>query len=387
MTEKNNINYDVIIIGSGIIGTNIAYELSKFELKIALLEAKKYPASETTTGNSGIIHCGFDPSPGKLKAKFNVLGHKLWTENIFKKIIFPRQKAKSVVLAFDSEEEKIIYDLYKRGIINGLDPKNLSILSKKELKLAHPDVSEEAVLALECLNSWVVDPVKAAYAFLEISRKNGLEFFSSSKVISISKNSQNFFLIKTENQNNPFFQSKIIINAAGHYADEIGKIAGFGEFSQKQRRGQYLILKNHPNIKNIYFLVPSKYGKGVIVAPRPDGNILVGPTAKENIPKNKVNCLDFNLNEEIQKIGHKIIPSLDYSETVFALAGSRPIEADKGDFVIKPAFNDPNFIFAAGMQSPGLSDSPAIALEIVNFVKNRIDLVKKTELVEAIEYI
>lgn len=123
--------------------------------------------------------------------------------------------------------------------------------------------------------------------------------------------------------------------------------------------------------------MPQKYGKGVIVAPRPDGNILVGPTAEENIDKSKVNCLDFSLVEQIQKIGHKIIPTLDYQETIFALAGSRPIEIQDSDFVIRPSYKDPNFIFAAGMQSPGLSAAPAIALEIVKLVENQINLIKK----------
>ncbi|ATP59873.1 type 2 glycerol-3-phosphate oxidase [Mesomycoplasma dispar] len=379
-------NYDIVIIGAGIIGTNIAYELSKFDLKIAILEKNQYPAVETTTGNSGIIHCGFDPSPGKLKAKLNVLGHKLWVENIFPKIKFPRKKAKSIVLAFDSEEEQVIHNLYKRGFTNGVNPNDLKILDKKQLKTEHPLVSDLATLALECSSSWVVDPAKAALAFLEISRKNGLDFYNKSKVISISKKDE-LFKIETENTQNPLFRSKIIINAAGHFADEIGKIAGFNEFSQKQRRGQYLILKNHPNVKDVYFLVPSKYGKGVIVAPRPDGNILVGPTAEENIPKNKVNCLDFDLISQIQQIGHKIIPSLDYQETFLTLAGSRPIEIQKSDFVIRTSNSDSNFIFAAGMQSPGLSAAPAIALEIVNLVKKQLKLVQKERLIQEIEYI
>ncbi|MDW2933428.1 type 2 glycerol-3-phosphate oxidase [Mesomycoplasma ovipneumoniae] len=377
METKKLQKYDVVIIGSGIIGTNIAYELSKFDLKIAILEAKKYVASETTTGNSGIIHCGFDPKPHKLKAKLNVLGHKLWIENIFPKVNFPRQQAKSIVLAFDSEEEKIIYDLYDRGIINGLSQSHLRVLSKKELETQHPLVSKQASLALECDNSWVIDPVKSSLAFLEIALKNGVDSYTNTKVVSISKNDQQLFQIETNNEENKFFETKIIINAAGHYADEIGKLAGFSEFSQKQRRGQYLILKNHPDVKDVYFLVPQKYGKGVIVAARPDGNILVGPTAEENIDKSKVNCLDFNLVEQIQKIGHKIIPTLDYQETIFALAGSRPIEIQDSDFVIRPSYKDPNFIFAAGMQSPGLSAAPAIALEIVKLVENQINLIKK----------
>lgn len=377
METKKLQQYDVVIIGAGIIGTNIAFELSKFKLKIAILEAKKYAASETTTGNSGIIHCGFDAKPHKLKAKFNVLGHKLWIENIFPKVDFPRQKAKSVVLAFDSEEEKIIHDLYERGIINGLSKSHLRVLSKKELETQHPLVSKQASLALECDNSWVIDPVKSSLAFLEIALKNGVDAYTNTKVVSISKNDQNLFEIETNNDENKFFQTKIIINAAGHYADEIGKLAGFSEFSQKQRRGQYLILKNHPDVKDVYFLVPQKYGKGVIVAPRPDGNILVGPTAEENIDKSKVNCLDFNLVEQIQKIGHKIIPTLDYQETIFALAGSRPIEIQDSDFVIRASYKDPNFIFAAGMQSPGLSAAPAIALEIVKLVENQINLIEK----------
>ncbi|MDW2924304.1 type 2 glycerol-3-phosphate oxidase [Mesomycoplasma ovipneumoniae] len=377
METKKLQKYDVIIIGAGIIGTNIAYELSKFDLKIAILEAKKYVASETTTGNSGIIHCGFDPKPHKLKAKLNVLGHKLWIENIFPKVNFPRQQAKSIVLAFDSEEEKIIHDLYERGIINGLSQSHLRVLSKKELETQHPLVSKQASLALECDNSWVIDPVKSSLAFLEIAIKNGVDSYTNTKVVSISKNDQQLFQIETNNEENKFFETKIIINAAGHYADEIGKLAGFSEFSQKQRRGQYLILKNHPDVKDVYFLVPQKYGKGVIVAPRPDGNILVGPTAEENIDKSKVNCLDFNLVEQIQKIGHKIIPTLDYQETIFALAGSRPIEIQDSDFVIRPSYKDPNFIFAAGMQSPGLSAAPAIALEIVKLVENQINLIKK----------
>ncbi|EGZ31543.1 type 2 glycerol-3-phosphate oxidase [Malacoplasma iowae] len=378
--------YDVVIIGGGIIGSIIAYELSQYNLKIKLLEKNPVFADETSRGNSGAIHGGFDPEPHKIEAKLNVLGNKLWREHIFEKIKFPRAKIDSLILAFSDEEMKHVKMLYDRGLQNGVLASDMEILNREEVLKKEPNINPNVYGALLCTSSWAIDTVKASLAFLAVAKNNGVELAKNSEVTSINYGVDNIFDI--EINNNDHIYSKNIINAAGHYADKVAELAGYGDFKQTTRRGEYRILDRSLKgiVNSICFMVPTIHGKGVIVSPMLDGHILVGPTAEDGVSKEDTRLVTREKYNYIGDIGKKIIPSLDMSKTIMTLAGSRPIDIETNDFVIRYANKNKNFINAAGMQSPAIAAAPAIAIEISKLLNNNGTLlIKKPDFKEEYE--
>ncbi|EIE42419.1 glycerol-3-phosphate dehydrogenase [Mycoplasmopsis canis UFG4] len=360
--------YDLVIIGGGIIGGAIAYELSQYKLKTLLLERNPVFADETSKGNSGAIHGGFDPEPHKIEAKLNVLGNELWRTKIFQDLDFPKAQVDSLILAFSEEEMKHVHMLYDRGLINKVPKEFLRVISKEEVLKKEPNVNPKVVGALLCTSSWAIDPVRATYAFMGASEQNGTELKTNSEVIDI-KFVNDEFIIKLKNGEEVI--SKVVINAAGHYADVLAEKAGYGDFKQTTRRGEYRILSRTEAgiVNSICFKVPTIYGKGVIVAPMLDGRVLVGPTAEEGVPKEETRLVTKEKFDYIGQIGKEIIPSIRLEKTEMTLAGSRPIDIETNDFVIRSAKDNKKFINAAGMQSPAIASAPAIAIEIAKLVE------------------
>ena len=366
-----NKKYDVLIIGGGIIGGSIAYELSKYNLKTVVLEKNPVFADETTKGNSGVIHGGFDPEPHKIEAKLNVLGNELWRTKIFEDLDFPRAQVDSLVIAFNDEEMKHVRMLYERGLQNGVLKEHMEILSRTDVLNREPNLNPDVQGALVCTSSWAIDAVKATYAFLGAAEQSGTELKVNSEVTTIVFNEKTK-TFKVALKNGEELTASIIINAAGHYADVIAEKAGYPDFKQTTRRGEYRLLSRSENhaVNSICFMVPTIHGKGVVVAPMLDGRIMVGPTAEEGVPKEDTRLVTREKFDYIGQIGNRIIPNLRLDKTEITLAGSRPIDIETNDFVICPATNNRQFINAAGMQSPAIASAPAIAIEIAKLVAN-----------------
>lgn len=364
--------YDVIVIGAGVVGIAICDQLASQGYKVAVLEKNPNIAEETTAGNSGIIHGGFDPTPGKINALLNLQGRKLYEAKWFKELDFPWKKSDSLVLAFNKEEDQAVKNLYLRGLKNGLLKSELKILTPKALLTLEPNLNPKVTSGLLCTSSYIVDPVMLTYSLWARSKTNKAQLFLNHQVVAIKKTDQGFMIDALVSDKKVFFIAKQVINVAGHYADQIAQMIDDQDFHLKTRRGQYCILeKTEANILNnhVIFLVPTKYGKGVIVAPMPDGHILVGPTAEDNVPKEDTRLIDLSLVPKIQALGQKIIPKLKVNRISKIQSGSRPIVEETDDFVIEYAKGNQNFINIAGIKSPGLTSAPAIAVKVADMIK------------------
>ncbi|MEE3928134.1 type 2 glycerol-3-phosphate oxidase [Mycoplasmopsis ciconiae] len=359
--------YDVAIIGAGIIGASIAYELSQYDLDVVVLEKQPKVANETSVGNSGLIHGGFDPEPHKIEAKLNLSGNRKWQEKWFKHLQFPRVKIDSLILAFDDEDMDHVHMLYDRGLINKLDPKDLKVLTGEEVLAKEPNVNPKVKGALLCTSSVAIQPVEATKALLGAAKQNKTDLLVSTEVKKVEYVDGEFVITTAKGDK---IYAKRVVDAAGHYADKIANDNGFDDFKQTTRRGEYRILDNYdPNlVGSVLFKVPTRYGKGVIVAPTLDGKYLVGPTAEEGVAKEDTRLVTPEKYNYIGEIGKEIVPSIKLERTIMTLAGSRPIDIETNDFVIRPSKNNKHFILAAGMQSPALSAAPTIAEEIVKLL-------------------
>jgi glycerol-3-phosphate dehydrogenase len=371
--------FDVMIIGAGVIGAAIIRELSRFRLQVAIFEKNLQVAQETSAGNSGVIHGGFDPSPGTLAAKLNLLGRHIYENEWFNQLDFPRQKVDSLVLAFNDSETHEIERLYNQGIANGLKKDELQILNRDQCLNLEPNINPQISAALLCTGSHIVDPVCLTKKLVESAVSNGAQVFLGSKIESITRDSE-LFIVKTTNarSQSASYGSRFIINAAGHYADVIARMIDDRDFSLKARRGQYRVIeKTERSIINdhILFLAPTIHGKGVIVAPMLDGHLLVGPTAEDGIAKEEARLITLEQFERIGVIGRKIIPNLRMERTCNVFSGSRPICVETKAFWIAPSSKDRRFIHVAGISSPGLSAAPAIAREAVSLLQAQTELV------------
>jgi glycerol-3-phosphate dehydrogenase len=375
--------FDVLIIGAGVIGAAIARELSKYRLQAAILERNLKVAQETSAGNSGVIHGGFDPKPGTLSAKLNLLGRHIYENEWFHQLDFPRKKVDSLVLAFSDLETHEIEKLYHQGITNGLAKNELAILNREQCLNLEPNVNSQIKAGLLCASSHIVDPVCLTNKLVESAVSNGVQVFLGSKVESITKD-QEGFLVKTINSHSQSvsYGSRFIVNAAGHYADVVAQMIDDRDFSLKARRGQYRIIeKTERGIINdhILFMTPTVHGKGVIVAPMLDGHLLVGPTAEDGIAREDTRLITLEQFEKIGLIGRNIIPNLRMEKTCSVFSGSRPICQETNAFWIAASSKDQRFIHVAGISSPGLSAAPAIAREAVSLLKTKTELVPKTD--------
>ncbi len=377
--------FDVIVIGGGVIGAAIARELSKYNLQIAIVERNLRVAQETSAGNSGVIHGGFDPTPGTVNARLNLLGRQLYEDEWFKELNFPHRKCHSMVLAFNDVEKKELHKLYDQGITNGLRADELEILSGQQCLALEPNLNAKIVAGLLCTSSHSVDPVTLTNKLVESALVNGARLFLGNRVTSITKVAEEF-LVETINHHAQVknYRATFIINAAGHYADVMAGMINDKDFSLRTRRGQYRVIEKTERYMindHILFMVPTIHGKGVIVAPMLDGHVLVGPTAEEGIAKEDTRLITMEKFEEVATIAKKIIPGLRTERTCFVFSGSRSICVETDDFWIAASSKDKRFINVAGIASPGLSSAPAVAHEAVALMKAQTEMTRRANFV------
>ena len=377
--------FDVIVIGGGVIGAAVARELSKYNLQIAIVERNLRVAQETSAGNSGVIHGGFDPTPGTVNARLNLLGRQLYEDEWFKELNFPHRKCHSMVLAFNDLEKKELHKLYDQGIANGLRADELEILSGEQCLALEPNLNAKIVAGLLCTSSHSVDPVTLTNKLVESALVNGARLFLGNRVTSITKVAEEF-LVETINHHAQVknYRATFIINAAGHYADVMAGMINDKDFSLRTRRGQYRVIEKTERYMindHILFMVPTIHGKGVIVAPMLDGHVLVGPTAEEGIAKEDTRLITMEKFEEVAAIAKKIIPGLRTERTCFVFSGSRSICVETDDFWIAASSKDKRFINVAGIASPGLSSAPAVAHEAVALIKAQTEMTRRANFV------
>lgn len=357
--------YDVAIIGCGIIGAAAAYELSKYQLKIAVLERENDIADGTTKANSAIIHAGYDPEPGTMMAKLNVEGARLAKE-LCTKLDVPYKQIGSLVLAFSKEELPTLKQLYERGLANGVP--GLALLDAAQTHDLEPELNPQVCGALYAPTAAIVSPWEYALALAETAVRNGAELFLNSGVQAI-RLVDDIYEIETASGS---FQAKYILNAAGIHTAEIHNLAAKPEFEIHPNRGEYYLLdKTEGNrVSRVIFQCPTAVGKGILVAPTVHGNLIVGPNAEDVAGENVATTsagLDY-----VARMAKKSVPQVNLRESIRNFAGVRAV-ADIDDFIIGESKTAPRFINLAGIKSPGLSAAPAIAKMALDLLV-RLDL-------------
>lgn len=354
-------NYDVAVVGAGVIGSLIARELSRYDLKVALLEKCNDMAMGTSKANSAIVHAGFDAKPGTLKAKLNVEGTALMPE-LCKTLSVPFKPVGSLVVAFSDEEMVTVKELLERGVKNGVP--GLEIYDQKKLREVEPAISDEAKGALWAPTAGIVCPYELTIAAAENAVVNGVEFIRNFAVSGISYSGSEFTITDGKDE----IKSKYIINAAGVFCDEIAALIGDDSIHTIPRKGEYMLCDKSIGglAKHTIFQCPSKMGKGILVTPTVDGNLLIGPSALDIEDKTDTTTTAGTL-ADVLTAAQKSVPVLTTREVITSFAGLRA-HCDKDDFIIEKSEANPCFFNVAGIESPGLSSAPAIALYVKDMV-------------------
>lgn len=360
---------DVIIIGGGISGCSIARFLSRYEADVLLVEREEDVCCGTTKANSAIVHAGFDAAPGSKMAELNVKGSQMMPQ-LAGELNFAYDRCGSLVVCLSKEDRPALQALYERGVQNGVQ--ELRIIERDELVEMEPNISDDAVAALYAPTGAIVCPFDLTYAMAENAAANGTEFQFDTKVEEIHRIDGGWQLITSKGE----LQAKVVINAAGVYADVFHNQVCEEPIEIVPRRGSYLLLDHAAgeHVHHTIFQLPGKFGKGVLVTPTVHGNLLIGPTANDIEDKDDVGTTAAEL-EQVRIQSGLAVQDLPLRQTITSFAGLRAHELGH-DFIIQESV--PGFIDCAGIESPGLSASPAIGETVAELAAGILSLKVKT---------
>lgn len=364
--------YDVLIIGAGVVGGMAARELSRYDLSVCLLEKENDVACGASRANSGIIHGGFDPEPGTLKAKLNTAGVPLLYEAA-RQLHVPHRNNGSLVCAFSAEEVPAVRELYDRGIENGIG--GMTILTGEEARAIEPNLSPAVTAALHIPSSGIICPYELTIAAVGNAMDNGAELKRNFAVTAIEKNAHSYTVTAASGET---VRGRFVLNCAGGYADHIASLIGDERFTILPRAGEYILLDKAEGqrISHTIFQIPSKEGKGILVSPTVDGNLLTGPTATLVSTPESRDITPAGL-EQVQRLAARSVPSINFRQVITSFTGVRASEKG-GDFIIGESPNAPGFIHVAAIDSPGLTCCVSIAKYAVELLgKAGLDLREK----------
>ena len=362
MNQYPEFPYDLCIIGAGVVGLNIAREMSRYRLRICVIDKEEDVGRGCTKANSGIVHGGYSDEPGTLKAELCVAGNHLY-EHLDQELHFGYRRTGSLVLAFSDAEVPTLQKLFDYGRENGVG--GLRIIDGVEVQRLEPHLNPAIVAALLCEDAGVTSPYEFAIALAENALANRVELRLGEEVKSITT-SQEIFRIKTSRG---AVTAQYIINCAGVNSDRIAAMVGIEEYRITPRRGQYVLLDKDQNylVRSVIFQVPTKLGKGILVTTTFHGNLMIGPNAEEIDDKTDVGT-DLKTLEHIVQQARRSVPGFDMRKALTSFAGNRPVSNQK-DWVIGES-RVKNFINLIGIDSPGLTASPAIALKVAGILQN-----------------
>ena len=346
--------YDVVIIGCGVVGAATAYELARYKLRVAVLEAAADIAAGTTKANSAIIHAGYDPEPGTLMARLNVEGNRL-TGEICEKLQVPFKRVGSLVVAFSPEQLPTLRTLYDRGCKNGVP--GLRLLSGEQARAMEPGLSEEVCGALLAPSAGIIDPWGFAIAMAETAVRGGVELRRDCPVTGIEDTGAGFVLHTPAGD----VTARFVLNAAGVDADRVHEMLEPNDWQTLPSRGEYYLLdkSEHDRVSRVIFQCPGPEGKGVLVAPTIHGNLICGPNAEAVEDRLDLGNTAAGM-AEVRAKASRSVPGIQWRQNIRNFAGLRA-NTTRSDFIIEESKAHPGFIDLAGIKSPGLSSAPAIA--------------------------
>ncbi|HJO59255.1 MAG TPA: NAD(P)/FAD-dependent oxidoreductase [SAR202 cluster bacterium] len=378
MGNKNQ--YDVIVIGGGVVGTAITRQLTRYDLNVALIEKNSDVSRGTSGKNSGVVHTGFNVPTGSVKAELNVAGAKHF-ESLCEELGVPFKRVGKLVVALTKEEIPDLRKLKEIGDANGVP--ELAIIGEDEVNLREPNV--RGIAALHAPTAAITCPYTLTIALAESAALNGADILLNKEVKKISGVMGGFQI----GMGGDSIQSKLIINSAGLYSDQVARLAGVRRYKVWPCRGEYVIIDNAKSnlLTSMVYPVPPKGGSGlgVHITPTIDGNILLGPSA-EYVKHKRSDGTSGATVTKLLREAQELLPALDPRDVITSYAGIRPKTVSSsvggfGDFIIEEALEVPGMMNLVGIESPGLTAAPAIAEKVSLWVEEKLGLQARSSFV------
>jgi glycerol-3-phosphate dehydrogenase len=364
--------HDIIIIGAGVIGCAVARELSRYTASILVIEKNADVCEGTSKANSAIVHSGYDAKNGTLMARFNVQGNAMMDE-VCRELDVPFDRIGSLTVCTDPDDVPKLNDLLERGVANGVP--GLTILNREEALAIEPHLADGVVAALYAPSAGIICPFKLTVAFAENAAENGAQFLLDTAVTKIYSDENGWHVVTDRGE----FTARAVVNAAGVHSDELNNMVSTRRLHITPRRGDYILLDRSVSgyVKHTVFQLPSKFGKGVLVTPTVHGNTIVGPTAIDIEDKESTATTGEAIADVIAKSAISI-QNLPTRQVITSFAGLRAHE-DAHEFVLGEAEGTENFFNCAGIESPGLSSAPAIAVYTAGLIRDKLNLSEKAD--------
>lgn len=355
--------YDVIIVGAGVTGAAAARELSRYKLKVLVLEKEAEPAFGVSKSNSGIVHAGTQNSPSSLKGWLCVEGNRLIREELAEDLGLHFVQCGQLITIFDEADLPELEKIKTEG--EALGVKGMQLVDRAWLDANEPNLGPGVKAALRVPTAGIISPYRFVYALLENAVRNGAELKCSRKVVGVRRIEKGGFYVETDGQ---VYTTRFLVNAAGLFADDLSALAGAPTFKITPRKGEeYLLDRKREHIANhIIFPLPSGASKGILIIKTSDGNPMIGPTAHDAADKTDLSTTDEGLAEVLAG-ARRMMPSIEKRDIIAYFSGLRPVSGK--DFIIRHEDAAPGLVNAAGIQSPGLTSAPAIAVMITDILK------------------
>ena len=342
--------YDFCIIGAGVIGCAVARELTRYKTSVVVVDAREDVCTGASGANSAVIHAGYDPLPGTLKAKYNVLGAKMFP-TYAAALGVPFVRTGSLLLAFGDNGRDALRKLLERGERNGV--KNLRVIKREDALAIEPRVSPDLTAALYAADAGITNPFEFTFALKENSEKNGARYEFGFETASVENLNGSTTLISADGRK---VTAARVVNCAGEGAGPVARILG-DLIYLKHRLGEYILFDKPSAVSMPIFGTPDENGKGVLVSPAVSGKFFIGPTS---VVSDRIK--PYFRNSAVKELfgsAEKLVPGLENAPRLTKYAGMRTACAD-GDFYIGKGRRE-NVWHIIGVDSPGLTAAPAIA--------------------------
>lgn len=381
------IKTDVVIIGAGAVGCAIARELSKYEVRVLVVDKNEDIGGDASKSNSAIIHTGYDATPDTLESQLVVAANPMYDE-IVKDLDVPFKRIGAILPAITQEQFEKLPEIKAKAFKNRVY--DVEFKTGEELLAMEPNLNPEVKGGLYIPRESIIDPFILVQALAENANANGVEFLLGAKVTDIKiDNGKIQSVVTTAGE----IQTQYVINSAGLYCDEIAAMVGKADYKVVARKGQFFILDKNTSCKveRIVLPIPTKITKGKLMCPTIHGNMLVGPTAEDQQSK-----VDKSTTAEgLQSIAtdvRNLVPNVNLRDTITQYSGLRPNRNPEGLRV--DTYEDlEGYINLSGVRSTGLTLSVAMGkyvaqklLEIgakltlkSNFITRRKGIVKFSE--------
>ena len=353
MSEQSVPDFDIIVIGGGVVGCALMRRFALAGAKALLLEKGADILSGASKANSAILHTGFDAPPGSVEVACMQAGYKEYLE-IYQRFSLPMLETGALVVAWNEEQLAQLDGIIAKAHGNGVA--DVGLISQADLRKAEPQLSEAALAAVSVPREFVIDPWSSPLAYLRQAVEMGAEYRFNTEVQSGEFDGESWQVSTSKGA----FSARIVINCTGNQGDIVQRICTKPEFEIRPRKGQFLVYdKSASSLINAIILpVPTPTTKGVVLTKTIFGNLLLGPTAEEQEDREHAK-VDHDMLQGLIDVGTKMLPDLPQHAVTATYAGLRPATEFK-DYQIK-AEAGKNWIGVNGIRSTGLTAALGIA--------------------------